>query len=232
MNKPVVNPWPAGSDRSRNCMMSRHLPLTAGRGLLYLVSMWPSLRWVRIVHGNGTIFVVSGMKRHLVHRATLAAMTLVGAFLASCADDTPTKPSTEPPATDSLHWVSTAVIYGDAAGKKDHSLLFVLSPLCPWCRKLKNETLADTSIIRTLNASFNVAQIDPNSDSLVTYKDSMVTCRQMSRSIYHVSGYPETIALSREGDELGRIEGYLSPGEFLRAVDSVMASWQHWMRRI
>jgi thioredoxin-related protein len=172
------------------------------------------------------------MERPRVFTAALAAAVLTGAFLASCAHDNPTEPSTEPPASDSLHWISTAVIYGDAVGKKDHSLLFVLTPLCPWCRKLKNETLTDTSVIRTLNASFNVAQIDPNSDSLVTYKDSMVTCRQMSRSIYHVSGYPETIALNREGDELGRIEGYLSPGEFLRVVDSVLASWPAWMRRI
>jgi len=157
--------------------------------------------------------------------AGVVAAAVVGAAFLSCARERPTAPRGTPPAPTTLHWVSTAVIYGNSPGKKDHSLVFILATWCGWCKKLKTETLADTTVVRMLNESFNIAQIDPDSDSLVVYKDSVVTCKQLARSIYGVRGYPTIIAIDRMGEELGAISGYRDPAPFVDVLELILEQW-------
>lgn len=140
--------------------------------------------------------------------AGIGIVLLVIAGLASCGHKGPTK------SDGTLNWVNTSVLYDQRIAKKDHSLLFVMTSWCGWCKKLKSETLADTAVCQILNESFNVAQIDADSDSLVAYMDTTVTCRYFSGMIYHVGGYPTTVVLTKEGKLMGAIGGYQNADDF------------------
>jgi thioredoxin-related protein len=134
----------------------------------------------------------------------------------SCSRDRPTKSDGQ-----SLNWVGTSVLYHPTEGKKAHSLIFVLVTWCGWCKKMKSETLADTSVCRILNESFNIAQIDPESDSLVVYQDTTVTCRYLAGTVYNVRGYPTTIVLDKEGALIGAIPGYQEPVAFVDLLQRI-----------
>ena len=125
------------------------------------------------------------------------------------------------PASTSLNWQGTAILYDTVIPKKDYSLLFILVPWCGWCNKLKAETLIDSTVIRVLGESFSISQIDADSDSLVAYADTNVSCKSMARSIYRISGYPTMIVLDSDGTETGRIIGYYDPSEFTGILDSI-----------
>jgi hypothetical protein len=125
------------------------------------------------------------------------------------------------PSITTLNWTGTAILYDTVIPKKDYSLLFILVPWCGWCNKLKAETLIDSTVIRVLGESFNISQIDADSDSLVAYADTNVSCKSMARSIYKISGYPTIIVLNSDGAETGRIIGYYDPSEFTGILDSI-----------
>lgn len=134
----------------------------------------------------------------------------------SCSHDRPTKSDEL-----SLNWVGTSVLYHPTNGKKDHSLLFVLATWCGWCKKMKSVTFADTSVCRILNESFNIAQIDPDSDSLVVYQDTSVTCRYLAGTVYDVRGYPTTVVLDKGGALIGPIPGYQEPVAFVDLLQRI-----------
>jgi hypothetical protein len=125
------------------------------------------------------------------------------------------------PAFTALNWQGTSILYDSLALKKDHSLLFVLASWCSWCRRLKSQTLVDSTVIRLLGESFTIAQIDPDSDSLVAYTDGSVSCRFMANTIYRVGNYPTIIILNAKGVETGRLIGYYDPSEFTGILDSI-----------
>lgn len=148
----------------------------------------------------------------------LVTLALVAAAL-GCSNKS-TQPDTQEQASG-IHWVSSAVLYSEAEGKKDVSLLFVLVSWCPHCQNLKSTTLTDSTVIATLNSGFNCVQIDGDSDSLVVYKDSTVTCVEMRSTIYGVTHYPTIIAFDRAGDETSRIVGYKTPEEFVAILNNL-----------
>jgi thioredoxin-related protein len=152
-----------------------------------------------------------------IPRSTRVGLVLFGVLSAlSCSRDRPTKSDEL-----SLNWVGTTVLYHPTEGKKGHSILFVFAAWCGWSKKMKSVTLADTSVCRLLNESFNIAQIDPDSDSLVVYQDTTVTCRYLAGTVYDVRGYPTTVVLGNGGALVGFLSGYLEP--------EVLAGW---LRRI
>ncbi|MEW5700826.1 MAG: thioredoxin fold domain-containing protein [Candidatus Zixiibacteriota bacterium] len=152
----------------------------------------------------------------------LAVAGLATGVLFSCSGPRPTQPNTEPPVPTTLQWVGTEVLYRDVPGKHDHSLLFVLATWCGWCKKLKAETLTDSTVIHILGKSFNIAQIDPDSDTLVAYADSSVTCRGLARTIYRVTGYPTVIVLNREGRETSQIVGFRTATALVKELEQIL----------
>jgi thioredoxin-related protein len=80
--------------------------------------------------------------------------------------------------------------------------------------------LSDSTVIAALNRSFNIAHIDPDSDSLVVHHDSTVTCKEI-KQIYGVGGYPSVIVFDRHGNWLGNGAGYRDPDAFLAWLDLV-----------
>ncbi len=138
----------------------------------------------------------------------IGIVVLIFAGLASCSHKGPTQWD------GTLRWVNTSALYDHQQAKRDHSLLFVVTTWCGWCKRLKNETLTDTAVCQLLSESFNIAEIDADSDSLVGYMDTTVTCRYLSGTIYHVGGYPTTVVLTKEGKLIGTIPGYKNAADF------------------
>lgn len=133
--------------------------------------------------------------------------------LAACGGDKSVS-SDDPPVYTELQWVGTEVVYRDTPGKKDVSIVFVLADWCGWCRRLKQETLADTTVIRMLGMWYNIVNLNPDLDTMVVCGDSMVTCRQMARDVFDVGGVPTMVFLQRNGTIIGPMVGYRDAAQF------------------
>lgn len=79
---------------------------------------------------------------------------------------------------------------------------------CGWCRKLDNSTFKDREFVEAV-------------DSLVPIRVDGDKERGLA-AMFQVRAFPTTVILSRRGKELGRIVGYESAAEYLRAVYEAM----------
>ena len=78
---------------------------------------------------------------------------------------------------------------------------------CIYCEMLKDDTLSDSDVQKEINDKFIPVIIDINKDYETADK-------------YDVFGTPIVIFLEDNGDEIGRIEGYVDSGEFLDEINN------------
>jgi len=91
-----------------------------------------------------------------------------------------------------------------ARTEKKWVLVDVFTDWCHWCKRLDSDVYANAKIAQFINKSFVClkANAEKPGDG-VAIKDK-----------YGIDGYPCTLVLEPSGKEKGRINGYLSPGEF------------------
>jgi len=114
----------------------------------------------------------------------------------------------------SLTWTSTEVIYDPYASKKDLSLLLFLTGDNDQCKQFISQTLTDTAVIRHINATFNIARIDPFSDTLVSYYNTAMSGSHMASKIYNITQLPTTCVLNSRGEYITRWVGFINQEEY------------------
>ena len=88
-------------------------------------------------------------------------------------------------------------------------LLFVTSSHCPYCRKMKSDTLSSPEIVRRINDSY--VPVVLNSE------DSSTIAAQLQ-----VSAVPTTLVMLPDGRIADRIRGYVSAAKLQRRLDTVL----------
>jgi thioredoxin-related protein len=170
------------------------------------------------------------------------AVLVVAFLLSSCSSKKPTEttnplgPSDTTSQTDTtdqvdttdhntgpeIDWVSTSVLYEKSLQEHEQSLLFIMVGWCIHCQHLKENTLTDSSVIALINSSFNAVKIDGDSQEEVAYRDSTVTEYQMTRAIYHTTGYPTIIVLDSDGNETERMGGERGPAALISELNQML----------
>ncbi|HVP06653.1 MAG TPA: thioredoxin fold domain-containing protein [Candidatus Acidoferrum sp.] len=151
----------------------------------------------------------------------LACSALV--ILISC-NEKPTSPRQQNVARDTVHWVGSEIAYDTSITKKDFTMMLFSATWCGWCKKLKRETLTDTTVVRILNDSFNCVCIEEDADSLVRYKDTLVSPEYLASDIFAVTGYPTIYFLDRAGVCMSSLIGYRPAGTLAGELESFLAN--------
>jgi uncharacterized protein YyaL (SSP411 family) len=88
-------------------------------------------------------------------------------------------------------------------------LIYFYAEWCGWCTKLVQETLDNQKIALFLNEQFVClkSDIDQNPSLAENYQNQIV---------------PTTVFISSNREELGRIEGYLPPEQFLEYTKDIL----------
>ncbi|SYZ72963.1 exported hypothetical protein [Candidatus Zixiibacteriota bacterium] len=139
-------------------------------------------------------------------------ITLLSAliFACSCDDKLNNIPAIDKNPSDTaiaVNWVGTDIVYDSTLEKKDYSCIYFHASWCGYCKKLESETFRDPTVSKIFSESFNMAKIDIDSDTLVRYYDSAVTCNDLAR-IYQISGIPDLCFFGKKGNYIGRATGY------------------------
>jgi thiol:disulfide interchange protein len=81
---------------------------------------------------------------------------------------------------------------------------------CIWCKRFEDTTLADGAVATYLSEKVVSLRLDVDGDG------------QELSDRYRVDGLPTILVLDPDGEELGRIPGYLPPAGFLDRVRAML----------
>jgi thiol:disulfide interchange protein len=81
---------------------------------------------------------------------------------------------------------------------------------CVWCKRLESTTLRDAKVATVLQNEVVPLSLDVDGDG-----------RELSNE-YRVDGLPTIVVLDADGEEIGRIPGYMPPDSFLERVESFL----------
>lgn len=102
---------------------------------------------------------------------------------------------------DSINWQSyTSATFAKA--KKQHKLvlLFGKATWCPWCRRMKNETFTDSTVISLINKNYVPIMIDIDDQSSIADQ-------------YNISVVPANIIMTDDYKVVDSKTGYLSANQ-------------------
>jgi thioredoxin-related protein len=88
-------------------------------------------------------------------------------------------------------------------------LVYISSPYCGYCHKMERDTLSDSAVIKRVTGEFVALRVDGERDP-----------EWMDR--YQIQAFPALVVLSQSGEPKLRVEGYQSPRNMLRRLDSVI----------
>lgn len=112
-------------------------------------------------------------------------------------------------AAGGIEWESR---YQDALDRADREgkpvLMFVSSETCPWCQRMKRETLADGRVIELISSRF-----------VPLFLEAPAGREEFKKTGLEVDGVPATLLIDAQGQEFGRIEGFMAPDAFLERLE-------------
>jgi len=81
---------------------------------------------------------------------------------------------------------------------------------CVWCKKLESTTYRDSAVMSLIADSMVAVTLDVDNEG-----------RELSDD-YGVQSLPAVLVFSPDGEEQGRINGYLPPGQFVDAMNEIL----------
>ncbi|MBL8957734.1 MAG: DUF255 domain-containing protein, partial [Myxococcaceae bacterium] len=125
--------------------------------------------------------------------------------LSACAHGASSKPVTTP---DWQPWSKETFERAKAEGR--YLLVDCSAEWCHWCHVMDDTTYKDARILAALDARFVPVRVD-------------VDARPDLAERYGEWGWPATVLLSPEAQELGKFRGYLPPERLVEILGSIEA---------
>ncbi len=113
--------------------------------------------------------------------------------------------------TPALPWQKwDPALFERAAREHKYILLHMAAVWCHWCHVMEETTYRDPAIQRTILDRFIPVRVDQDSDPELSYR-------------YEDWGWPATIMLDKDGNEIFKRQGYLPPELFSKLLAAVIA---------
>ena len=112
--------------------------------------------------------------------------------------------------TPSLPWAKWEPSLFDRAAREDkYILLHMAAVWCHWCHVMERTTYRDPAIQRRIAEKFIAVRVDQDSDPALSYR-------------YENWGWPATIMLDKDGNEIFKRRGYIPPDLFTKLLAAVI----------
>ena len=112
--------------------------------------------------------------------------------------------------TPALPWAKWDSSLFDRAAREDkYILLHMAAVWCHWCHVMERTTYRDPAIQRRIAEKFIAVRVDQDSDPALSYR-------------YENWGWPATIMLDKDGNEIFKRRGYIPPDLFTKLLAAVI----------
>ena len=112
--------------------------------------------------------------------------------------------------TPSLAWQKWNPELFDRAGRENkYILLHMAAVWCHWCHVMEGTTYRDPEIQKTIADKFIPVRVDQDADPELSYR-------------YEAWGWPATIMLDKDGNEIFKRQGYIPPELFKKLLAAVI----------
>jgi uncharacterized protein YyaL (SSP411 family) len=112
--------------------------------------------------------------------------------------------------TPTLPWRKwDPALFDTAAKEHKYILLHMAAVWCHWCHVMENTTYADPAIQKTILDKFIPVRVDQDADPELSYR-------------YEDWGWPATIMLDKDGNEIFKRRGYIPPELFAKLLVAVI----------
>jgi uncharacterized protein YyaL (SSP411 family) len=111
---------------------------------------------------------------------------------------------------ESLPWQKwDPSLFDRAAKEQKYILLHMAAVWCHWCHVMEGTTYADPAIQKAILARFIPVRVDQDADPELSYR-------------YEQWGWPATIMLDKDGNEIFKRRGYIPPELFAKLLVAVI----------
>ena len=112
--------------------------------------------------------------------------------------------------TAGLDWQKWDPVLFDRAAREDkYILLHMAAVWCHWCHVMERTTYRDPAVQQRIADKFIPVRVDQDSDPALSYR-------------YESWGWPATIMLDKDGNEIFKRRGYIPPELFARLLAAVI----------
>jgi thioredoxin-related protein len=101
------------------------------------------------------------------------------------------------------------------SGKK--ILVDVYTDWCKWCKKMDAETYTDKKVKAYLEKNYVLIKLDAEGSENMSYAGQKISPSQFAQQM-GVDGYPATLFLKGNGDQITLLPGYSEPKMFIHVL--------------
>lgn len=145
-----------------------------------------------------------------------ALIRLLGGLLVSgiaFAGEVPTGAEIERSVPDTIVWLDYASGMEIAKAENKPMLVFFYRDSCPYCRKLNQGAMTDTSLAVYLNENFVPIRVNTESRKLVTLDSLKITEAQLANENWQIRGVPAMWLLEPDGCRIKKLVGLKACGD-------------------
>lgn len=109
----------------------------------------------------------------------------------------------------------------DAAKAGKRLMLYFWLEGCPYCERMTRVTFRDAAVLERLKRGFVPVGVNVRGDRDIVWTDGAMLAEKQLAAALKVRGTPTMVFLDAKGAVALRFTGYIEPGEFARALDSL-----------
>ena len=104
------------------------------------------------------------------------------------------------------------------SGKK--VLVDVYTDWCKWCKEMDRNTYSDKTISDYLKKHYILIKLNAEGNEMINYAGHPMTPREFAQKM-GVDGYPATVFLKSDGQQITILPGYVKPDQFIHVLSYV-----------
>ena len=126
----------------------------------------------------------------------------------------------EPPQWFTPSFLDVREDVADAARDGKRLMIYFHQDGCPYCEKLVNVNFRDPKIVARMRRNFSSVDINIFGDREVTWTDGRKMSEKQFAALMKIRYTPTLLFFDEKGAVAARIDGYLQPERFARALDA------------
>jgi thioredoxin-related protein len=111
-----------------------------------------------------------------------------------------------------------------AQQQKKFVLIDVYTDWCKWCKKMDEDVYSNQEVRKYLDDNFVCIKLNGEGSATLNYRGATITETELTQRL-QIDGFPTSVFLKPNGEQLSLIPGYYPPDKFLEVLKNIIKNW-------